>query len=138
MSERTVTVAEAAQALGITEKAVRRRIERKALPSILGADRRRRIPASALGLDSGGAAVGQVPHRAPSNGHAPASDLLDRLERLARENGALRQIELVAGDRERQLIEANARIRELEAQLDGERLLPAQRLSPSWRSWWRR
>lgn len=120
MSDRTLTVAEAAQALGITEKAVRRRIERKVLPSVIGPDRKRRIPASALGLDQAagdGDLPGHVPHGAP-NGHAPpTAELLDRLERLARENGQLRQIERVSEQSERALIEAHARIRELEAKL---------------------
>jgi excisionase family DNA binding protein len=130
MTERTLTVDEAAQALGVTEKAVRRRIERGVLPSLLGPDRKRRIPASALGLDEtsangDGVPAGHVPRHAP-NGHAPPSaELLDRLERLARENGQLRQIERVSEQSERLLIEANARIRELE-----DRLVK--------RRWWRR
>lgn len=137
MSERTVTVGEAAEQLGITEKAVRRRIERGVLASLIGPDRRRRIPLSALGASpqtvtangtangdgaSGGASA---PRRAPAMVRPYDGDVLERLERLARENGQLRQIEIVAGDREAQLIEANARIRELEAKLGRRR-------------WWRR
>lgn len=135
MSERTLTVAEAAGELGITEKAVRRRIERGVLVSVMGPDRRRRIPASALGLNGNGASGGAgAPNGAPrvvqqTTGGIQAvygPELLERLERLARENGALRQIEIVAGDREQRLIEAAARILELEALL-------ARR-----RRWWRR
>jgi excisionase family DNA binding protein len=119
-----LSVAEAAQALGTSEKAVRRRIERKVLPSLL-VDGKRRIPASAIGASS----VTEDPHpddppglvrRTVTTGATPGVvpiELLDRLERLARENGQLRQIEQYAGQTQEQLLEARARIRELEAQL---------------------
>lgn len=127
MSERTVTVAEAAQALGISEKAVRRRIERNVLPSVMGPDKRRRVPVSALGGDDDTAA-----HVSPRPAGVPASstgnaDLLDRLERLAREAGAVRLIEEVAGRDREALLEARARIRELE-----------QQLAARPRRWWQR
>lgn len=126
MSERTVSVAEAAVALGISEKAVRRRIERKVLPSVL-VDGKRRIPASAVGQSSTSSpAVYETTPDAPQRrASAPPAgspavygqDMIDRLERLAREAGAARQLEVVTGHQEQQLIEANAKIVELEARL---------------------
>lgn len=133
MSERTLTVAEASEQTGLTEKALRRRIERGVLPSVLGPDRRRRIPAIALGLDgaAGAASRATPPTGAPavSQKYPAGADVLERLERLARENGGLRQIEAVAGQDRQALIEARARILELEAQLNSK---------PARRRWWQR
>lgn len=143
MADRTVTVTEAAQQLGITEKAVRRRIERGTLQSVIGHDGRRRIPVTELDGDPGaspgprpadpgatppGNPVGQTPRRpgAPGNagqGGVPPAELAPifaRMEELAAENGRLRALTEVADSTtsaiELELHEARARIRELEAQ----------------------
>lgn len=90
----TLTVRQAAQATGLTPKALRRRIERGSLRSQL-VDERRRIAVAdlmAAGLLVGGAAPGQ---RAPTGIRAgrpaagPPAQVLERLQReLADERGA--------------------------------------------------
>jgi hypothetical protein len=129
MSEtpKTLTVREAAEATGLTEKAVRRRVERGVLPSVLGHDGRRRVLISALrdagllGTDGerNGAPMRHLPSGATPLGQGHFSELLSRLEVLAAENGRLRALTDGHERRERELeaalFEARARITEFEA-----------------------
>lgn len=108
---RTLTVAEASAATGLSPKALRRRIERRTLDSVLDpATGLRRIPLAALerhGLLQGApqtAPVGQGQPRGTPAGSLDLSPLLERLEALAAENGALRQLEQRAGSLERQML----------------------------------
>lgn len=120
-------IAEAAEQLGITHKAVRRRIERGTLPSVLGRDGRRRIPAAALKDAS----------PPPSSGSGRVSvtidadvlePLMERIEKLAAEAARYKALTDGSERRERDLAEqlheqrslrmaAEARAAELEAQL---------------------
>ncbi len=119
---KALTVREAAEQTGLTEKAIRRRIERGALPSLLGHDRRRRVPLAALreaGLIAPlGAQTGPMPRQGYPAGEA-LPELLGRLEALAAENGRLRALTDGHDRRERELVgqlqEAQARISELAA-----------------------
>lgn len=119
--QKTLTVPQAAAATGLSEKAIRRRIERDSLPSVLGHDRRRRVPVLALreaGLIAPpGAPMGLVPRAGHPGGEA-IPELLERLERLAAENGRLRALTDGRERRERELVEqlhvARARIAETE------------------------
>ncbi len=125
MTPRTLTVEEAAKQMGITPKAVRRRIERGTLPALIGHEGRRRIPAAAIN----GAAEGPPEPRTgsmPRDPGAAGSDeresiglLIARIEALAAENGQLRALTQVAESTrdglERELHETRAKVRELEA-----------------------
>lgn len=104
--EHTLSLAEAAEATGLTRKALQRRIDRGSLRSVLSGGLRR-IPVDELqraGLL--GAATGVGPAPAPALG-----DLLDRLERQAEELGALRALVAQAGVLEGRL-EAERRARQ--------------------------
>lgn len=104
--ERTLTIDEAAEATGLTQKALRRRIERGQLRSLLR-DGRRHIPVAELHrvelIDPEGKPMrGSEWHEAPrgTTPGKPASAelqldavrLLARLEELAAENGRLRAL----------------------------------------------
>lgn len=124
MSEapKTLTVPEAAQATGLTEKAIRRRIERGAILSTVGHDRRRRVLVSSLreaGLvGTVGETTGHVPQVGTPDGET-ISALLARYEEAVMEVGRLRALTDGHERRERELTEqlhqAAARITELEA-----------------------
>jgi hypothetical protein len=111
MGERTLTLVEAAEATGLTPKALQRRIDRGRLRSVL-IDSRRRVPVSEL-LRTGLL----TPDGSPSSTHAPGpwvkagdpsrgsdprgpagdytisvQELLDRIERQAEEIGEMRAL----------------------------------------------
>ncbi len=126
VSERTLTVEETAARLGVTPKAVRRRIERGTLPAILGRDGRRRVPAAALDPGAMGSKQGpreprsgQLPRDPGAPGQLDAASVLARLEQLAAENGRLRALTEVAESSraglEDEVHQLRARVRELEA-----------------------
>lgn len=100
--EITLTIADAAAATGLSQKALRRRIERGTLPSAR-VDGARRIPLHALleqGLMTDGAPARHPPAPAvpaPTLSVGESSDdvivlLLDRLERVVAENERLRLV----------------------------------------------
>ncbi len=134
------TFAQAAELSGTTPKALRNRVYRGQLESVLRGGVRR-IPRSELerlGLlrENGetaeiGEVAREVPHETPM-----MADLLDRLEAQAAELGELRALtreaDSLRADRERletSLYESHAKVTELEA-----RLVETQRP----RRWWRR
>lgn len=134
----TFTIAEAAEAAGITKKAMRNRVDRGQVRAVLR-DGIRRIPRSELqrvGLlgAAHGAASRHLPHEAasPEADHAIAiRELLDRLERQAGEISSLRALTVEAdslkAERENlqtSLFEAQARVAELEARLSRRWRLP--------------
>lgn len=127
-SARALTVRDAAILTGLTEKALRRRIERGVLPSVLGHDGRRRVPTSALRsaglIPQDGAPTGPIPPAGAPSGEA-FSELLGRLETLAAENGRLRALTDGHERRERELEaelhKARARVLELEARVSRRR-----------------
>lgn len=100
MAGPSVDVRGAAQATGLSPKAIRRRIERGTLPTVL-VDGRRRIPVDALrraGLLVEDAASGARRGRGPLPVDVDA--LLDRLERQAEEIGRLRaEVQRLRGGR---------------------------------------
>lgn len=138
--KRTLTLAEAALATGLSAKALQRRIDRGSLQSVLQ-DGRRLIPSSELlrlgllTLDDPGAGqervrTGEAPAAGPRVSDAVSLlDLVDRIERQALEIGELRaltretestrlrlQQEADRADRlTAELMEARARILALEA-----------------------
>jgi excisionase family DNA binding protein len=125
MTPLALTVEEAATHLGITPKAVRRRIERGTLLAVMAHDGRRRIPAAALN----GAVAGSAEPRSGSMPRSPGAAapveqdgiaiLVSRIEALAAENGQLRALTQIAESSrdtlERELHETRARVLELEA-----------------------
>ncbi|PZR69980.1 MAG: hypothetical protein DLM63_00465 [Solirubrobacterales bacterium] len=139
MTVRTYTINEAAEATGLSQKAIRNRVDREQLRASLR-DGVRRIPASELeraGLigPGGEAAKGQQPQGGSLGGNA-LGELLDRLERQAGELAELRVIEREAdslradrGRLEALAHEQRARVLELEARL-------AEAQAP--RRWWHR
>src|SRR5437870_4583450 len=130
MGERTLTLAEAAEATGLTPKALQRRIDRGSLRSVL-VDSRRRVPVSELlrtGLltpggsaspDAGGepwVKEGHSPAGSDPRGSVPtytmtARELLDRIERQAQEIGEMRALTREAESLRAQ-VEAERRARE--------------------------
>lgn len=145
---RTLTVREAASAAGITEKAVRRRIERGTMRTVRGHDGRVRVLADDLAVVPGDAPVGhpdraplgQVPRGEAPQGNVSVADLLDRLTAQAEELGRLRALtassevvveqERAEADRLRaEVVELRARVVELEAH--GERRRGLRRLVPA-------
>lgn len=134
------TFAEAEQLTGASRKALRNRVYRGQLESVLR-DGVRRIPRSELertGLLTGAGetdGIGEMAHEA-SHEIPMMVEVLDRLERQAAELGELRALtreaDSLRADRERleaSLYEAHAKVIELEA-----RLVEAQRP----RRWWHR
>jgi len=135
----TLTIAEAADATGLTKKAIRNRVDRGQLRAVLR-DGVRRIPRSELDRTrlseaGGGAAIRQ--EAAPGQGQEASgwSELLERLERQAGELAELRTLtreaESLRDERlqlQAALHERRAKVTELEAQL-------AERPQ---RRWWRR
>jgi excisionase family DNA binding protein len=137
--ERTLTLAEAAEATGLTRKALQRRVDRGSVRSVLTGGLRR-IPVTELyrlGLMRPEEAAGPSAPSLASGPVAPAprgpgpgiGELLDRLERQAQELGEMRALSrqaeslLAQAEAERRarqaaetaLFEARARIAELEA-----------------------
>lgn len=145
---RTFTITEAASTTGVTPKAIRRRIERGTLRSVLGPDQRRRIPLSELqraGLipagEAHGGAAGQGYPDAPPPGNAvggvlEVGILLERLERLAAENGRLRVLEERAGSLERQVEAERAARANAEQELFAARARVVELESPPRRRRW--
>lgn len=111
-----VTVGEASRMTGATVKAIRRRIERETLRSVLGADGKRRIPVSELrraGLLVGeGNALGPVGERVEA-GTPAGNDVIDRLVE-AEVRAATAELRLIAEQSDR-LVEGERRAR-LEAE----------------------
>ncbi|MDQ3971073.1 MAG: helix-turn-helix domain-containing protein [Thermoproteota archaeon] len=150
----TLTIAEAAEATGLTKKAIRNRVDRGQLRAVLR-DGVRRIPRSELdraGLDADSLEAGDgadirqgAASRQPKETSAWA-ELLDRLERQAGELAELRvltrEAESLREDRERlegAFHEARARASELEAKLDVERQATAKQLEQvASARWWER
>lgn len=134
------TFAQAAELAGTTPKALRNRVYRGQLESVLRGGVRR-IPRSELeraGLLGSDAETGEAPELTHGVSHETPimGELLDRLETQAAELGELRALtreaESLRGDRERleaSLYEAHAKVTELEA-----RLVEAQRPQ----HWWQR
>jgi polyhydroxyalkanoate synthesis regulator phasin len=143
-SMKTFTFAEAAEATGLTKKALRNRVYRGQIQAVLH-DGVRRIPRSELereGLLISGAETGERHEVAPEIAHELSqetglmSDLLERLERQAGELAELRlltrEAESLKSDRDHlevALHETRAKVTELEA-----KLADVQRP----RRWWRR
>lgn len=91
LDEPSLTIREAAQATGLSVKALRRRLERGSLASVL-TDGRRRIPVAELlaaGLLVTDPSARPTQASAPSPARGDETALLDRLERQARELGEL-------------------------------------------------
>lgn len=121
----TYTIAEAAELTGLTKKAVRNRVDRGQLRSVLR-DGMRRIPRSELdraGLTDEAALRHEAPEAASvaSDTTTVIRELVDRLERQASEIAQLRVLTVQAEslDQERDRLEqalfaATARISELE------------------------
>jgi len=143
----TLTFAEAAKTTGLTKKALRNRVYRGQLQSVLR-DRVRRIPRSELereGLIPGNGEGTETPKTFQETPDVPAetdresdvvSELLERLERQAAELGELRlltreaeSLQVDRGRLEGALHEARAKVTELEAKL-------AEAERP--RRWWQR
>ena len=137
--ERTLTLAEAAEATGLTRKALQRRVDRGSVRSVLTGGLRR-IPVTELyrlGLmqpedpvaSSAPPAAAGPPPPAPRAPGPAIGELLDRLERQAQELGEMRALSrqaeslLAQAEAERRarqaaetaLFEARARVAELEA-----------------------
>jgi len=156
---RTLTIAEAAEATGISKKGIRNRVDRQTLDHVLR-DGLRRIPMSSLiragllGVD-GEAAAGvdngvenrQVPHRGGSQGGTLSIDvgeLIDRLERQAGELGEMRALQrandtVTQQERDRadrlqeELLEAKANLTGTEARISTlEERLEAQQAPRRW------
>ena len=110
MSGTAYTLAEASELLGVSLKAVRSRVERGSLPCVKGPDGLRRIPAAAL---PGHTARQEVPREAAigETGSEPATDLIERLERLASENGRLKALTEAAESVEQRLADELSRAR---------------------------
>ena len=141
----TYTFSEAAEATGLTKKALRNRVYRGQIRSVLR-DGVRRIPRSelervGLALDEGETLDEAQERHETAGGVARKSgvmsELLDRLERQAGELGELRaltrQAESLQAERaefERALYEERAKVMELEAKL-------AKAQQPR-RRWWSR
>jgi hypothetical protein len=140
MGEHTLTLAEAAEATGLTPKALQRRIDRGSLRSVL-VDSRRRVPLSELLLSGlltpdGSAPPDVVGEAWVKEGHSPAGsdppgslptytmtarELLDRIERQAQEIGEMRALTREAESLRAQ-VEAEHRAREsLEQEFHRER-----------------
>lgn len=104
LAPRTVTVAEASRLSGLSEKAIRRRIERGTLSSVRHRDGSRRVPLSELKAhgvaETAGAPdrgmVGNVPRRGAPQGADVISELVDRVQQQAEELGRLRAITVQA------------------------------------------
>jgi len=129
---RTLTIAQAALEVGISRKAMERRVERGSVKSVLRGGRRM-VPRSELARVFGDPppTVGDAaPHgdiRALPGGLEP---LLADYRRLVYRDSERRQIEAHASSVELELHESRARVLELEAQL-------AELVAPR-RKWWRR
>jgi hypothetical protein len=140
-TQRTYTITEAAHATGATPKAIRRRIERGRLESVLSHDGRRRIPLTSLVLAGllhpDGTPTG-APRQSPTPSHpesptpgAPTGDIIElfkehaaAIERAAKAEaqaqiaGLLQaQAESHATTLQAELVEARATVTQLEAQL---------------------
>jgi hypothetical protein len=115
----TVTIAEAAKRTGITPKAIARRVERGTLQAIVK-DGKRRLPVEELDKLPRGT-TDTTPVGEGNHGAAPLdlAHLVARLEILAAENMRLRLLtehgESGREAVERELLEARARITQLEA-----------------------
>lgn len=127
----TFTIAEAAEAVGITKKAMRNRVDRGQVRAVLR-DGVRRIPrAELLRVGLLGAPREAARRHPPNEAASPEAtealavrELLDRLERQAGEITSLRALtveaESLRNEREQlhnELFEARARITELEGRL---------------------
>lgn len=139
----TFTIAEAAEAVGITKKAMRNRVDRGHVRAVLR-DGVRRIPRAELVRAGLLGAAGEARQRQPNSEAASPEaattlavrELLDRLERQAGEITSLRALtveaESLKNEREQlhdELFQARARITELEARLSRPRWFRALRLS---------
>lgn len=132
-----MTIREAAEATGLTQKAIKRRVERGSLRSVLR-DGRRLIPASEIERAGLAGDVVHAPQGPGSNGATPPglAELVAIIERQATELAEAklltRQAESlsVVAEQERQ------RANELEAQLHELRAKLAQ--AEAQRPWWRR
>lgn len=146
----TLTIAEAADATGLTKKAVRNRVDRGQVRAVLR-DGVRRIPRSELeraGLSlehpeaGGGAAKGQ---EATPGYPEPMAEVLDRLERQAGELAELRvltrEADTLREERDRleaALHESRAKEAEAEAKLEAERGEAERLRQVASAGWWQR
>ena len=115
---RRVPLVEAAQVLGVSKEAVRKRVQRGTLPSDVGEDGRRYVYLDAVGDDGppGGLHGETWPPGAGGRHHDPREELIATLrDQLAEEREARRRADTIIA----QLTQANAtlaaRIPELEA-----------------------
>lgn len=153
-----LTVAETADRLGITVKAVEKRIERGTIQS-LRKDGRRVVPVSEvarveeLSLSAKGPTSQGFPREGTGFPGGDLSGVLARLEALAAENGRFKALHEVSEQRaqeaeqraeierrrvEEQLFEANAKIQQLEAQLAERSVAVLDEPSTGAKRWWRR
>lgn len=141
-----LTIAQAAERVGVTRKAMARRVERGTVPSKLDpATGLRVIPAQALpGNPEEGASAPESGARGAGEPHAVPADLtavLGRLEQLAAENGRLRALTEVAESTEQALRDELHRTR-AELQTAAARVAALEAIEHTShtprRRWWRR
>lgn len=141
-----LTIPETAKALGLTAKAVEKRIERGTIQS-LRREGRRVIPAGEITRLQTLAeqALPPIEQRVSPRGDAnPLTDLsafLERLETLAAENGRFRALQEVAESERQQLhaelFKTRAHVAELEAKLTASSFKTLHSAAPRPR-WWQR
>lgn len=142
-----LTIPETAKALGLTAKAVEKRIERGTIQS-LRREGRRVIPSGEITRLQTLAeqALPPIEQRVSPGGDAnPLTDLsafLQRLETLAAENGRFRALQEVAESERQQLhvelFKTRAHVAELEAKLAEAPTATAITAGPRRRTWWGR
>lgn len=143
MSE-LLTIPETAERLGITVKAVEKRIERGTIQS-LRRDGRRVVPDAEVRrvVEQRKAQAGQgIPREGTTFPGEDFAGFLQRLETLAAENGRFRALQEV-GESERQRLEdelfkARAEVRELEAKLHAQDAEQVALAAPARRRFFRR
>ena len=146
----TLTIAEAADATGLTKKAVRNRVDRGQVRAVLR-DGVRRIPRSeleraGLSLDAREAGAGAAEGQEAAPGYPePMAEVLDRLERQAGELAELRvltrEADSLREERDRleaALLESRAKAAEAEAKLEAERGEAERLRQVASAGWWQR
>jgi len=149
----TLSIAEAAEATGLTKKALRNRVDREQIRAVLR-DGIRRIPRSELeraGLSvrspEAAAEVAEGQEAAPGQPGSPSaiSEVLDRLERQAGELAELRvltrEADTLREERDRleaALHESRAKVAEAEAKLEAEQAEAERLRQVASAGWWQR
>lgn len=135
----TYTVRSVSAVTGLTEKAVRRRLEKGQLRAVRGRDGRVRLAhgelvrAGLLPLDGG--VGGNAPPSAPETGVEAVRELVAMIERQATELGRLRAIAVRSEQDQAEVVRLQGEVFRLRAEVE---TLRQVREGRTWRMWGRR